>query len=194
MTFDGMPTITSITPQNNPVGLYSSFLKGVDGGLERVSCPASIGREPGDTSAKPHCLQPTRPVGKPWTPEADSSSPSLVNSILLMPRKGITASNKFRIKPPDRSLLDLMPGTTLANNRLRRPLQRSEGRAEPRSPGPASWQSEGFAQLCSLQHLAEGKKEACPRPHAFSKPQYSSRAPTVGREKGEVPTGLGWLG
>lgn len=131
-------------------------------------------------SAEPRCLQPAQPVRKPWAPEAEAGSPRLVSSILLMPRKGLTSSNKPRIKLPGVSLLDLMPGTNLANYRLRRPLQRSVKGAEPRSPGAAGWQREGFAQLCSLHSQWKGRKNTGLPLHGLSKPQPSSRAPICG--------------
>lgn len=126
--------------------VYFSVLRGRKGSSERVNylqaCPASV-LQPRPVSAEPCCLQPAELVlvRKPWAPEAETSSPSLVNSILLMSCKGLTFPDKLRIKPPDVELIRFNARNNYANNRLRRPLQRSETGAELCSPGAADWQS-----------------------------------------------------
>ena len=61
--------------------------------------------QPRPVLAEPCCLQAAELARKPWAPEAETSSPSLVNSILLMSCKGLTFPNKLRIKPPDVELI-----------------------------------------------------------------------------------------
>lgn len=138
--------------------------------MERLSCPASTGQSRDWTAslchAKPLLSPASQALSKGLSPEAPGGSQSLVSSIVLMLHKGLNSSKQLRIKPSGVSLLDLMPGTNLANNTLRRPLQRSEGGAEPHSPGAAGWQSQGCALLRLLQE--ESTRLLSPQPRQAS--------------------------